>query len=131
MGILGQLLGGLASGSNASPGSAGALESLLVGQQPGGLAGLIERFAANGLGDAVQSWIGSGPNQPVEPDQVEQALGSEHIDALAARTNLPRDTLLQIVAEHLPALIDRMTPHGRLPGAIEPASGSGSRSEEV
>ena len=40
----------------------------------GGIQGIIEKFQSSGLGDTVASWVGTGQNQPVTPDQISQAL---------------------------------------------------------
>ena len=36
-------------------------------QQGGGIDGLIDKLRAGGLGGAVDSWVSTGPNQPVAP----------------------------------------------------------------
>ena len=41
----------------------------------GGLGGLVSKFEQAGLGGAINSWIGSGPNQAVSGEQVSSALG--------------------------------------------------------
>jgi uncharacterized protein YidB (DUF937 family) len=62
--------------------------------EEGGLGGLIDRFRQGGLEDIIKSWIGTGPNKPVSPNQLHQALGAETIDSLSAETGLPRDASL-------------------------------------
>src|SRR5262245_48546427 len=57
----------------------------------GGLGGLLRQFQQNGFGDAINSWIGTGPNKSVAPGQISNALGPEIIDALSERTGLPKD----------------------------------------
>src|SRR5215208_6080340 len=48
----------------------------------GGLGELIDRFKQNGHGETAESWVRTGPNQPVTPPQLEQAIGPEVLDTL-------------------------------------------------
>ncbi|KQP72655.1 hypothetical protein ASF41_05410 [Methylobacterium sp. Leaf111] len=80
-----------------------------------GLDGLIDRFQRGGLGDVMESWIGSGENRPVAPDRLADALGSDTVNALQQRTGLDRDNLLSQLAQALPQVINGLTPQGRRP----------------
>ncbi|MBC7432179.1 MAG: hypothetical protein H7345_08940, partial [Rubritepida sp.] len=62
----------------------GILEQIIRSMQGGALPSrnlpsdlnpLIEQLRQAGMGRQVDSWIGSGPNEPVEPEQLERALG--------------------------------------------------------
>jgi uncharacterized protein YidB (DUF937 family) len=105
LGSLGGLLGGASAGSILS----------------GGLGGLIERFKQNGQGQAADSWVGKGPNQPLAPDQLEQAIGPDVLDTLAQQTGLSREELLARLTRELPTAVDKLTPDGRLPTEDEAA----------
>jgi uncharacterized protein YidB (DUF937 family) len=85
----------------------------------GGLGGLIRQFQQNGFGDAINSWIGTGPNKSVAPGQISNALGPEIIDALSERTGLPKDQVSQVLSQVLPMIIDQLTPQGKLPSQQE------------
>ena len=125
-GLLGAVMGG--GGQQAGGGALGAMLPALLqsfggqtasGQQAGGgmaggLAGLVQQFQQAGLGQQAQSWVGNGPNEPVSGDQVQQALGPQ-LDGMAAKTGLPMGALVGMLATALPAIINQMTPHGRLP----------------
>lgn len=87
----------------------------------GGLGGLLERFQQNGLGGLVNSWVGTGQNQPISPQQVHQALGPDIIDQLSQRSGMPRDRLLAELSKVLPGVVDKLTPQGRLPTDAETA----------
>jgi hypothetical protein len=50
----------------------------------GGLGGLIDKLQQGGLGNAINSWIGHGQNQPVSPGQLGSALGPDLINYQAA-----------------------------------------------
>ena len=81
----------------------------------GGLGGLLKQFQQKGLGDAVDSWIKTGPNTAVAPGQISGALGPDAIDALSQRTGLSKDQVAQILSQVLPNVVDQLTPEGRLP----------------
>ena len=110
LGMLTQRGGGLgaggASGVDATGGGLGGM---------GGLGDLLARFQQAGLGDAAASWVGTGPNQPVSPDQVEGALGSDLLSQIARQIGLPQGETAGQLSELLPQVVDRMTPNGRLP----------------
>jgi uncharacterized protein YidB (DUF937 family) len=81
----------------------------------GGLGGLLKQFQQKGFGDAVDSWINTGPNKAVAPGQISNALGPDVIDALSQRTGLSKDQISQILSKVLPNAVDQLTPQGRLP----------------
>jgi uncharacterized protein YidB (DUF937 family) len=87
----------------------------------GGLGGLLKQFQQAGFGDAINSWINTGPNKSVAPDQISEALGPEIIDQLSQRTGLPRDEVASILSQVLPLIVDQLTPEGRLPTQHEVA----------
>jgi uncharacterized protein YidB (DUF937 family) len=84
-------------------------------EKHGGLPGIVSQLQQQGLGPTVNSWIGSGPNQPISPDQVHQAFGPDMIRELAARTGMNPQELAQKLSQVLPQVIDRMTPAGSVP----------------
>jgi hypothetical protein len=92
MSIITQILGALTGGaSKAGAGAAttnspiaGIVEQLIGGQAGSqSLNGLVQKFEAAGLANVVQSWIGTGANLPIKPEQLQQALGAEHLTQLA------------------------------------------------
>ncbi len=89
----------------------------LLGQQSavGGLNGLIAAFQKNGLGDIVNSWVGTGNNLPISPQQIQQGLGGDVLKQLAAQAGLSSDAAGNQLANLLPGLIDKLTPEGKLP----------------
>ena len=80
-----------------------------------GLRELAERFHENGKGDVAQSWIGTGPNKPIAPHELETALGPDMVAELSQKTGLSREQLLQRLATELPNAVDKYTPDGQLP----------------
>ena len=130
--ILGGLLGGKAGSAPATnaptgnPGSSlndlfpGGLGGLLGGATAGsvlssGLGTLIKEFQNSGQGRAAQTWIGTGPNQKIAPNDLASALGSDTLNTLSRQTGVGREELLAGLSQHLPDLIDQLTPNGRLP----------------
>ena len=108
MGLLDGLLGGIVGAEMAT-----VVNGLI--QKHGGLQGLVSEFEQKGLGATVKSWIGTGPNQPISPDQVHQALGPDTIAQMAAKFGLSPQELSQKLSQILPKAVDSMTPDGTLP----------------
>jgi uncharacterized protein YidB (DUF937 family) len=132
MGLLDSLMGAAgqaAMGALQGQGGTGQADAMgMVSdllQQSGGLSGLLDKFQTNGLGEAAQSWVGTGANLPVSGDQVSQALGGDALAGLAAKFGGSSPELAQLVAQFLPMVIDKLTPNGQLP-ADNGAGGLGS-----
>ena len=88
----------------------------------GGLNDLVSKFQNAGHGDVVNSWVGAGPNQPIQPSQVGSALGQQTISDLARQAGVSEQELLNQLAQSLPGLVDRLSPNGRLPTQAELAA---------
>jgi uncharacterized protein YidB (DUF937 family) len=86
-----------------------------------GLGGLLKRFQQSGHGDVINSWIGSGQNQPISPNQLGSALGPQVIKILAQKTGLPEEQIKAQLSQILPGVVDKLTPQGRLPTQAEAA----------
>jgi uncharacterized protein YidB (DUF937 family) len=110
MGIMDGVLGGLVSAGVT------ALAKKVIEDQ-GGLQGLVGKLNEGGLGSIVQSWIGTGANQPVAPDQLQQALGHDALSQLAAKFGLSPEDVSAKLAAILPEAVDKMTPNGRVEDA--------------
>ena len=122
--VLGSVLGGGQQPQQQGGGAAvliSILASMLANNQRGsagglgGLAGLAEQFQRGGLGDVMNSWIGTGQNQPISPDQLGGVLGSDLIGELTQRTGMGQGDLLGQLSQVLPQMVDRATPEGRIP----------------
>ena len=117
--------GGGSQGSQGG-GALGNLGGVLSGASvgsvlSGGLRDLIERFKQNGQGTAADSWVKTGPNQPLGPEQLQQAIGPDVLNTLSQQTGLSREELLARLTRELPAAVDKFTPDGRLPNEDEAA----------
>jgi len=118
MGLLDEIVGkvtGILGDKGEAPGFLGEAIGMLTGKESGGLSGLVQSFQEKGLGGIISSWIGTGENQPISSDQIQQVLGSDAIQGLAAKFGIPAEELGGKLAEFLPGVIDRMTPNGTLP----------------
>jgi uncharacterized protein YidB (DUF937 family) len=80
----------------------------------GGLGELLESFKQSGHGETAESWVGTGPNKPVTPPQLEQAIGPEVLETLSKQTELSREEMLARLSRELPDAVDKYAPHGRL-----------------
>jgi len=110
--LAGQLLGGQQPGCNPN-----LLTTLLnvVNSHPGGVAGLVETFQQKGLGGIVSSWVGTGANEGISPQQVESALGNQQVADIAAKLGVSTQDASSHIAQWLPAVIDHVTPNGQVP----------------
>jgi uncharacterized protein YidB (DUF937 family) len=81
----------------------------------GGLGNLIKDLQNAGQGQAARSWVTTGPNQQIAPNDLAVALGADTVEALSKQTGMTRDDLLAGLSQHLPGIVDQLTPQGRLP----------------
>jgi uncharacterized protein YidB (DUF937 family) len=132
-GGLGDVLGGLLGGSpGAKPGGAGPGGGGVADMIPGGLGGLLGGAAAgsvlsgglgnlikelqqSGQGRAAQSWVSTGPNEEIAPNDLANAVGSDTLESLSRQTGMGQNDLLAGLSQYLPDLVDQLTPKGRLP----------------
>ncbi len=110
MGLFDSLIGGAVGAEMA------VVVNRLI-EQHGGVQGLVNELQQKGLGPAVKSWVGTGPNQPVSPAQIHQALGPDTISQLAAKLGIPAEDLAKKLSEVLPTAVDKLTPGGTVPKA--------------
>jgi uncharacterized protein YidB (DUF937 family) len=114
MGLLDNLEG-MATSRIAGSNPAAAEILQMIQNHPGGLDGLIQAFHTNGLGGLVNSWTSTGENQPATPDQMQQALGSDKVQAMAQSLGISPDAAKSTLAQLMPTLIDKLTPNGSVP----------------
>ena len=126
-GLASQLGGAQNANTGADPKAAliqAVLGMLVHGNEPGGLGGsgglgglggLLQRFQGAGLGDAVASWVGTGANQSVSPDEVKTALGDGPLRTLAEHAGLDENEAATHLSDLLPQLVDKLTPSGQIP----------------
>ena len=129
MSILSTLTDALGGAPNANPGATATLNPAMAGagalvvsqivsmiqSRPGGLGGLLQSFQQGGLGHVFQSWIGTGQNLPISPDQLHNTVGTDWISRITQATGLPQGQIEQHLSTLLPQIVDHLTPNGQLP----------------
>ncbi len=126
MGLM-DMVGGLMGGSGHGLGQNPMLNAVIgmIQQHPGGIQGLLGQFQQNGLGDQVQSWVGTGANQQISAEHVQQALGQDQVAGLAQQLGVGHGEAASGLAQFLPLIIDKLSPQGQLPSHEETQSGGG------
>jgi len=104
-------LGGLLGGSSKQD-PAAMLSGLL--NDAGGLQGLMGQFQKAGFGEQFASWVGTGENKPLDAQQVQSAVGMDEIQRLASKLGMQTQTVLPLLAQFLPQVIDKLTPKGQI-----------------
>ena len=124
MGLLDSILGA-ASGESGASGQANPLIGIVGGllAQSGGLQGLANKFAQSGHGNAFQSWVGMGENQPVSRNQIQNVVGSEQVNAIATRMGVDPAMVSTFLAEYLPKIVDKLTPAGKVDSGADTHQG--------
>jgi len=110
MGLFDGLLGGIVGAGMVSVVS-GIIE------KHGGIQGVVSEFERNGLGPTVKSWVGTGPNQPISPEDLQKALGPDLLQQLSQKSGLLVPELSQKLSQILPQAVDKLTPDGSIPKA--------------
>jgi uncharacterized protein YidB (DUF937 family) len=82
----------------------------------GGISGLLNNAQSHGLGSIVQSWIGTGANQPIAEGHLQSVVGQDRINELAARAGVPPTIAAAALSRILPIVVDKLTPHGKVEG---------------
>jgi uncharacterized protein YidB (DUF937 family) len=124
MGLFDSILGTV-SGKSGASGQANPLIGIVGGllAQSGGLQGLANKFSQSGQGNAFQSWVGMGENQPISSDQIQKTLGSDQVKALAAKMGVDPAQASNFLAEFLPKVVDKLTPAGKIDPAADHQQG--------
>ena len=113
MGLLSGLLGSLLGGNNTNQQSSllSAVSGLVTGS--GGIGGLMQKFSGAGLGDLMKGWVSNGPNPPATAQHIEQVFGADQLAQIASQTGVDPSQISGHIAEILPQLVDKLTPHGQ------------------
>ena len=111
--LAGELLGG--GSNNAGTGDLVGTVMQALNGHAGGLDGVLQSLQSGGLGDAVNSWIGTGHNLPVTGEQLQSILGSGVVQDLAAKLGISPSDASTHLSTVLPSIIDHLTPNGEVP----------------
>jgi len=104
--VLGKVMGGEQGGMGQV-----AMEMF---NQNGGLNGILDKFNQGGLADVAASWVGKGENLSISADQISSVLGSGQIAEMAAKFGITPEVLSSQIAQHLPSVVDKLTPNGEI-----------------
>jgi uncharacterized protein YidB (DUF937 family) len=126
MGILDSLSGAFGSAPGGEPGgtapSSAVVSQVLAalrgqGGATNGLGSLLQAFESGGLGHLFQSWVGTGQNLPVSPQQIQSALGNSALmQRIVQATGMQPADVAQHLSVVLPQIVDHLTPNGQIHG---------------
>jgi uncharacterized protein YidB (DUF937 family) len=122
MGLLDQLGSAVAGAAGGSAG--GGAKAMLLQQlvamlsKPGAMENLLGAFKSGGLGNILQSWVGTGQNLPISADQVRAVLGQGKVAELAKGAGMGEADAANALSGLLPQVIDKLTPDGSVPSEL-------------
>ena len=114
--LVGKMLSGKSQPQESAPAQSGE------GGLLGGLQGLLDKLRDAGQGATADSWVGSGQNKAIAPEDLGRAIGPQTIKAIADRAGMSEDELLRQLSVALPGVIDKLTPDGNVPRPDQIAS---------
>ena len=112
--ILSGLTGGNSAGGGGGMGNILLQLGLSMIQQNGGLGGVLGKFRESGLGAQADSWVGTGQNLNIAPNQLEQIFGSGALSDIASKLGVSQDQAGSAMSQVLPELINQLTPQGQV-----------------
>ena len=116
---IGDLIRGAENRDPNNPHGGGLLDQLSKGVSGTAIGDILDRFRNAGAGSKVDSWVSPGPNQPIDPKDVETAIDEETLTSLSMQTGLSRDELIARITKDLPEAVDKLTPNGELPSPTD------------
>ena len=105
MGLFDGVLGGIVGGGMVS-----VVNSIL--EKHGGVQGVVSEFERNGFGQTVQSWVGTGPNDPIAPADIQRVIGPDLLQKLSEKSGMSQQDLADKLTQVLPRAVDHLTPNG-------------------
>jgi len=108
-------------GKEGQEGGLASLQKMV--SSSGGLQGLTSKLTSSGMGQQVQSWIGTGENKPVSGAQVQQAMDPNELQQMAQQAGMTDQEASEQVAHALPEMVSEATPQGQLPDSDPFAKG--------
>ena len=112
MGILDDITAKL-GGQNGQAGGLASLQKMFSGS--GGLQGMTSKLTKSGLGQQVQSWVGTGQNEPVTGQQLQQAVDPNELHTMAQNAGMTDEEASEQLAQAMPEMVDQATPQGQIP----------------
>ncbi|AAU37543.1 MULTISPECIES: YidB family protein [Basfia] len=114
--IIGAVISNALGGNSTNNSSNSSLISNVLGsllQSQGGMEGIFNKLQQGGLDNLLESWIGTGRNQPMQANQVSEVFGEDTISSVARQAGVPASQAQDILSQALPQIIDMLTPNGR------------------
>ena len=116
MGLFDEVLSMAGVGGSQQHGNAvSAIMDYINSPQVGGISGLQQKFQEKGMGGVISSWIGTGENQPISADQLQNVLHSDALQAAAQKFGIDPTNLTGMMSQLLPHVVDKLTPNGQVP----------------
>jgi len=112
MGVLDDVAAKL-GGQQGQDGGLASLQKLFSSN--GGLKGMTSKLTNSGLGQQVQSWVGTGENKPVSGQQVQQVMDPGQVHAMARQAGMTDEECCEQVARAMPEMVNHATPQGKVP----------------
>jgi uncharacterized protein YidB (DUF937 family) len=81
----------------------------------GGIGDLIGQLTQKGYGRQANSWIGTGTNESLPPQAIEEVFGRDQLHQIAQQAGIGEDEARSGLSELLPDVVDHFTPDGNLP----------------
>ncbi len=104
---------------------ASALMSLLSNNQGQlDISSLVSRMQSGDLLSMVTSWLGDGPNDAIQPNQLAQLFSNEKIAAFAQQLGISPEQALSGLAAAVPAVVDKSSSGGSLLDMVGGVSGA-------
>ncbi|MBB5873233.1 uncharacterized protein YidB (DUF937 family) [Allocatelliglobosispora scoriae] len=94
----------------------GLLKQMTGGKSPD-VSQLLNQLTSSGLGGQAQSWVGTGDNEPITGEQLQEALGTDAVTQVAEKAGIAPEAAANELANVLPGLVDTLSPNGELPNA--------------
>ena len=111
---LSAIFGGLTGGSGGGTGNILLQLGLSMLQQNGGLEAVLGKFRQAGMGAQADSWVSTGQNMEISPDQLQEAFGSGALSDIASKLGVSQDQAGSAMSKVLPELINQLTPQGQV-----------------
>ncbi len=100
-------------GQNGEEGGLASLQRMFASN--GGLSGMTSKLSNSGMGKQVQSWIGTGENQPVTGQQMQQAMDPNELHSMAEQAGMSDEEASEQLAQAVPQMVNQATPEGQIP----------------
>lgn len=84
------------------------------GQSAGGLGSIIEQFTRAGFGQQAQSWVGTGANMPISPEDLMKVFGQGQMQQWGQQLGLNPQETAGSLSSVLPEIINQLTPKGQV-----------------